>query len=105
AVAFAVFTQVRGIEGFIVAAVLSASGASMSQPALMALAMDRAAAGRMGKAMATYSMFFRAGEGLGAPLAGALIVRFGYGGMYIGALAIILVGIVLVAINWGSVGR
>ncbi len=105
AVAFLVFTQVRGIEGFIVAAVLSALGASLAQPALMALAMDRAAAGRMGKAMATYSMFYRVGEGLGAPLAGALIVRFGFAGMYLGAMAIILTGILLAAINWRTVGR
>ncbi|MEA2638927.1 MAG: hypothetical protein QOF51_321 [Chloroflexota bacterium] len=103
--AFAVFTQVRGLEGFLIAAVLSAAGTSLAQPALMALAMDRAAAGRMGKAMATYSMFFRVGEGLGAPLAGALIVHYGFTGMYLGALVIVLTGVVLAVANWGTVGR
>jgi predicted MFS family arabinose efflux permease len=67
--------------------------------------MDRAASGRMGKAMATYSMFFRVGEGLGAPLAGALIVRFGFPGMYVGAIVIVLTGILLAAINWRTVGK
>jgi MFS family permease len=105
AVAFVVFTQAHSLEGFIAAAILSASGTSLSQPALMALAMDRAAPGRMGKAMATYSMFYRVGEGLGAPIAGALIVGFGFTGMYLGAMAIILVGIALVGLNWGTVGH
>ncbi len=105
AIAFAVFTQARGLEGFIVAAVFSAFGASLAQPALMALAMDRAATGRMGKAMATYSMFYRVGEGLGAPFAGALIVAFGFTGMYLGAMAIVLTGVVLAFINWGTVGH
>ncbi|HZT07909.1 MAG TPA: MFS transporter [Chloroflexota bacterium] len=105
AVAFVVFTQARDLNGFIIAAVFSAVGTSLAQPALMALAMDRAAAGRMGKAMATYSMFYRVGEGLGAPLAGVLIVRFGFTGMYLGALAIILIGVVLVTANWGTLGH
>jgi predicted MFS family arabinose efflux permease len=105
ALAFASFTQARGVEGFILAAVLSAAGTALAQPTLMALAIDRAAPGRLGKAMATYSMFFRVGEGLGAPVAGALIVHFGYTGMYLGAMAIVLVGIVLSAINWGTIGR
>jgi len=105
AIALVVFTQVRGLEGFIAAAILSAIGISLAQPALMALAMDLAAPGRMGKSMATYSMFFRLGEGLGSPIAGALIVHFGFTGMYVGALAIILTGILLVGLNWGSIGN
>ena len=75
AIALVVFTQVRGLEGFLLAAGLSALGISMAQPALMALAMDRAAPGRMGKSMATYSMFFRLGEGLGAPLAVSVALK------------------------------
>jgi MFS family permease len=105
ALAFVAFTQVRGLEGFLLAAVLSASGIALAQPSMMALAMDRAASGRMGKAMATYSMFFRAGEGLGAPFAGWLILQFGFTGMYVGALAIVLMGIVLALANWGTLGR
>jgi predicted MFS family arabinose efflux permease len=71
----------------------------------MALAIDRAAPSRMGKAMATYSMFFRVGEGLGAPLAGALIMLFGYAGMYVGAMVYAAVGVLLAVLNWGTVGR
>ncbi|HZT05600.1 MAG TPA: MFS transporter [Chloroflexota bacterium] len=104
-VAFAVFTQARTIEYFLVAAVLNAFAMSMTQPTLMALAMDRAERGRMGRAMATYSMFYRVGEGLGAPIAGTMIVAFGYSGMYIAAMGFAAVGLVVIALNWGSLGR
>ena len=100
----AVFPLAGGIEVFIVAGILTSLGHSLAQPALMALAMDRAAPGRLGKAMATYSMSYRVGEGLGAPLAGALIVAFGYTGMYFGAMVFAAAGLVLIAINWGTVG-
>jgi MFS family permease len=102
---FGVLIFATGIEIFMLAAVLSALGRSFAEPSMSAFAMDRAASGRMGKAMATYSMFYRVGEGIGAPLAGTLIVLSGYPGMYVGAMAIILTGVMLVTINWGTVGR
>jgi MFS family permease len=102
---FVAFLLTGSIFGFVVAGVLSAIGLAMSQPALMAFAMDRAVAGRMGKAMATYSMFYRVGEGVGSPVAGLLIVAFGYGGMYVGAIALAGLGMVLTVVNWKTVGR
>jgi MFS family permease len=104
-VSFTVFIVADSIVLFVVAGIVSAIGSSLSQPALMAFAIDRAAPGRMGKAMATYSMFYRVGEGVGSPLAGALIVGFGYAGMYVGAMALAVAGILLTAINWGTVGK
>ena len=92
AVGFLVFTQARSLEGFIVAAVFTASGASLTHRRSWRWQWTARRLARMGKAMATYSMFYRVGEGLGAPLAGALIVAFGFTGMYLGALAIILTG-------------
>ena len=59
----------------------------------------------MGKAMATYSMFYRVGEGVGSPVAGALIVAFSYSGMYVGAIALVVLGILLTLMNWKTVGR
>jgi MFS family permease len=102
---FVAFILAGSIEGFVAAGVLSAIGLAMSQPALMAFAMDRAVAGRMGKAMATYSMFYRVGEGVGSPVAGVLIVAFGYGGMYLGAIALASLGLVLTLANWSTVGK
>lgn len=103
--AFAVLIIADRIEVFVIAGFLVAIGHSLAQPSLNAFAMDLAAPGRMGKAMATFSMAYRVGEGLGAPLAGTLIVVFGYPGMYAGAMAFALAGLVLTALNWRSVGR
>jgi MFS family permease len=102
---FLAFTMAYRIEVFIVAAFLNGFGQSLVQPALMALAMDRADPARIGKAMATYSMSYRVGEGIGAPVAGALIVAFGYTGMYLGAIGYMAVGLLLTALNWRTVGK
>lgn len=103
--AFAVFTMADRIEVFIAAGFLNSIGHALGQPALAAFAMDRAAPGRMGKAMATFSMAYRVGEGVGAPVAGALIVAFGYPSMYIGAMAYGAAGLALTAVNWRTVGK
>ena len=55
--------------------------------------------------MATYSMFYRVGEGIGAPMAGALIVGFGYPAMYIGCIVATAAGILLTVLNWSTVGK
>ncbi len=65
-----VLAVANSLEMFLIAAVITTLGSTLNQPALSALAIDLADRGRMGKAMATFSMFYRAGEGLGAPLAG-----------------------------------
>ena len=102
---FAAFIAAHSLGLFIVAAILNAFGLSLSQPTLMALAIDRAEPSRMGKAMATFSMFYRVGEGLGAPVAGALIDAFGFPAMYMGAIGYAVVGLLLTALNWGAVGK
>jgi MFS family permease len=99
-VAFAVLSMATGIGWFVAGGVLNGLALSLSQPSLMAVAMDRADPAQMGRAMATYSMFFRAGEAIGAPMAGALIVAFGYPGMYFGAIASLLLGLVGTLVNW-----
>jgi MFS family permease len=100
-----VLALAHSLEMFLIAAVVTTLGSSLNQPALSALAIDLADHGRMGKAMATFSMFYRVGEGLGAPLAGALIQLLGYPGMYLGAIACTVVGTLLAFMNWRVVGR
>ncbi|NIO12152.1 MAG: MFS transporter [Deltaproteobacteria bacterium] len=104
-IAFAFFILADRIELFMAAGFLNALGHSLVHPALTAYAMDRAAPGRMGKAMATFSMSYRVGEGLGAPLAGALIVAFGYPAMYGGAMIAVVAGLALTALSWRTVGK
>lgn len=102
---FVILAQAQAIEVFVAGAIVNAIGQSLVQPSLMAFAMDRAEPGRMGKAMATFSMAYRVGEGVGAPVAGALIVAFGYSGMYLGAVAYAAAGLILAFKNWGTVGK
>ena len=53
-------------------------GAGVALPTLYALAADRAAPERRGAAMATYTMGFQLGSGLGAVVWGTTIEHFGY---------------------------
>ena len=102
---FAVLMVASSIELFVLASVINAVGQSVAQPSLMAVAIDRAERSRMGKAMATFSMFYRAGEAIGAPIAGALIALFGYSGMYLGAIASVALGIAFTGVNWPILGQ
>jgi MFS family permease len=99
-VAFAILAAASGIVWFIAGGIVNSVALSLSQPTLMAIAMDRADPSHMGRAMATYSMFFRAGEAIGAPLAGALIDWFGFSGMYYGAIFSLGLGLLATVINW-----
>ncbi len=103
ALAFVLLALASGIGWFVASAVVNAFGMSLALPSLMAVAMDRADPAHMGRAMATYSMFYRAGEAIGAPLAGALVDAFGFGGMYVGAIVSLVVGLLATVLNWQAV--
>ena len=70
-------------------------GAGVAQPTLYALAADRAAPERRGAAMATYTMGFQLGSGLGAVLWGTTIEHFGYHVMYACTFVPVLAAIAL----------
>jgi MFS family permease len=65
---------------------LWALAASVTSPTAMALAMDRAEPGRMGAAMATYSLGFQLGFGGGAALWGAVITIAGFSNTFLVAI-------------------
>ena len=94
--------EMASVPSYVLAGILNALGLALTQPTMMALAIDRAERSRMGRAMATYSMFFRAGEAIGATVAGALIGWFGFPGMYYGAIFSLGLGLLGTAINWRS---
>jgi MFS family permease len=50
--------------------------------------------------MATFSVSFQLGNGVGAILAGALADLAGYRAMYLGSIAIVGAGFVLLALSW-----
>jgi len=66
--------------------VLWALAASVTSPTAMALAMDRAEPGRMGAAMATYSLGFQLGFGGGAAIWGATITAAGFSQTFLVAI-------------------
>jgi MFS family permease len=80
--------------------IVFALGSALVLPSSMALAIDRANPARRGTAMATYSMWFQIGNGLGAAAAGLAADLFGLRAMYLLALAPPLLGLAIVARNW-----
>ncbi len=61
---------------------------SLLNPALMLIAVDRVSAGARGAAMGTFTAFFDAGVGFGAPLAGLVAALSDYEGAFVLAAAI-----------------
>jgi MFS family permease len=74
--------QSRELAPLIAGGGLYTLGSGISQPSLYALAADRAAPERRGAAMATYTMGFQLGSGLGAVVWGTTIEHLGYQVMY-----------------------
>jgi predicted MFS family arabinose efflux permease len=74
-------------------------GVGVAQPSLYALAADRAPSDRRGSAMATYTMGFQLGGGIGAVVWGITIEHLGYPAMYVGTLVPIAAAVVLVLLR------
>lgn len=85
--------------------VFVALGSSMIGSISTALAMDLANVRFRGQAMATFSVSFQIGAGLGAIISGALADLAGLRGMYMGSIAITLAGFGLLALGWKSLPR
>jgi MFS family permease len=62
----------------IVAGALYAAAAGFSSPAMMAVVIDRTPADRLGSAMATYTLGFQFGSGIGAAVWGFVIAQSGF---------------------------
>lgn len=75
-------------------------GSAMNSSATTALAMDLANPASRGKAMATFSISFQLGAGIGAILAGSIADLSSYRGMYVGSIVVTLLGLLLLAANW-----
>ena len=65
-----------------------------------ALAMDLANPHRRGQAMATYSISYQMGVGLGSILSGAIADVVSLSGMYVGSIVITIVGMCMLALAW-----
>ncbi|MCC6534557.1 MAG: MFS transporter [Burkholderiales bacterium] len=82
-----------------------AIGSAMISSTTTALAMDLANPRSRGQAMATFSISFQIGAGVGAIISGALADLVGLRGMYAGSIVITLLGMGLLAASWRLLPR
>ena len=83
----------------------TAIGMSMIGSTTTALAMDLANPASRGRAMATYSISYQLGAGVGSLIAGALADLAGLRGMYVGSIVITAAGFALLAGAWALLPR
>ncbi len=89
----------------LIGGVFFALGSALIGSTTTALAMDLANPLRRGQAMATYSISYQIGVGIGAILAGALADLVSLGAMYVGAIVITIAGLGMLAHAWKSLPR
>jgi MFS family permease len=78
---------------------------SLLYPSLSLIVVDQVSEARRGAALGTFTAFFDAGVGLGAPLAGLAAVLTSYEGSYLLAAAIALCSAALIALMIAPRGR
>ncbi len=83
AVAMFCLAAARGIPAFLGVAAIYGTAMGFANPALMALAIDRAGPGGRGSAMGTFTAAFDLGIGLGSVFLGLVADKFGYSLMYV----------------------
>lgn len=81
----------------VVAGALYAAAAGFSSPAMMAVVIDRTPADRLGSAMATYTLGFQFGSGIGAAVWGFVIAQSGFAPAFIAGAALQVVLLVILA--------
>jgi MFS family permease len=92
--------------GIAIAGALAMGAAfSLLYPSLSVIVVGRVPESRRGAALGTFTAFFDAGIGLGAPLAGIATVLAGYEGAFLFASAIALVSMLTIALTISSRGR
>ncbi len=85
--------------GIIFGGVIYTIGGSLSEPSLYAMAIDRSPAERRGAAMATYTMAFQLGGGVGAVISGFVIEFLGYRWLYLGTVGSSLLALTVVVLG------
>ena len=94
-----------GLALILIGGFFASLGTALIGSSATALAMDLVDPRHRGRGMATFSMSFQLGAGVGALISGALADLTGLRSMYYGALAITVVGFFLLASAWSSLPR
>ncbi len=103
-VGLAVMMVSASLVPLVVGGTICAAGSALTWPVTMALAMDRTPPGRRGAAMGTFTAAFQLGNLVGSLLWGFTIEWLGYDWMFVGAIALLLVGALVLASKWQSAG-
>jgi MFS family permease len=78
---------------------------SLLYPSLSLVVIERVSEHRRGSALGTFTAFFDAGVGLGAPMAGAVAALGGYGGAFAAAAACALAAAGVIGLTISARGR
>jgi MFS family permease len=97
---FLLILAAQNLGMILVGGVFTSFGSALNNSSTTALAMDLANPARRGKAMATFSISFQLGVGIGSIIAGGLADLVGYRGMYVGSATIIACGMGLLLLSW-----
>jgi MFS family permease len=85
--------------------VFNAAGNAMAGASTLAVAMGLADPERRGAGMATFTISFQLGAGLGSLLAGAIIDLSGFRAMYLTSIAVLAGGLLLTLATWARLAR
>jgi MFS family permease len=99
-IGFALIIAANAIYLILAGGFFVAIGAAMISSTTTALALDLSDERSRGRSMATFSMSFQMGGGLGALVSGALADLVGLRGMYVGSIAITVTGLALLTAAW-----
>jgi MFS family permease len=83
------------LETIILAGSIVTLGNAVREPSFYALVIDRAEPARRGAALATYTMGFQIGSGIGAALWGNVIQYFGYVTMFVSCLLPLVASLIM----------
>jgi MFS family permease len=90
------------LAGLLIAAALHVAGAAIGVSTTLALAMERAAPERRGRAMATFSIAYPLSFGVGGLLSGSVVEIAGYAWMFLIMAGLAAIGLLLTLANWSN---
>jgi MFS family permease len=105
AIGLATIGLAQSFEVAVAGAMAMGAAFSLLYPALLLIVVDRVAETRRGAALGTFTAFFDAGVGFGAPLAGIAAALAGYQSAFLFAGAVALVSLATIAFTIAPRGR
>lgn len=99
AVGLALLALAHGLAAAVLGAILIGGAFSLLNPSLMLIAVNRVDDGARGAVMGTFTAFFDAGVGLGAPLAGLAAFLTDYQGAFLFAAAMSVASALLITLT------